>query len=768
MKRGRAGRLWTVVAAVVVGLTGACNNDGGPVGTLKANQSPHVWLAAAPPEGSTSKYSIRLYWGGWDPDGEIDHYQYLITDNETGIFDPGDLENGVWTPVFANDSTFVFTADELADSLATEQVSVFERSHTFFIRAIDREGAMSKEFAHRSFTAFTLSPKVMVNTPPRQSLGPAQFPPIATYEWEAIDYVDSQDAIQDPDSVQWVLEPTSKHGGSYDQTIAFLRSPESLPDWGPWVYYRAPEDSGTTWTTPPTEFGNYVFAIRAKDEAGAVTPVLDEHDNMRRVIVSTRTTGPTFTVTNAYLGLVQTSTCIPALTILDVPAGVPLEFTLFADAKWYGGKVVGYRYGWDIADVDDPDQWETDYTPFLVSSATTPERAYYFGTHTFTAEVIDNSGYCSRIEIKVNVVQFTLERDLLVVDDFKQDEQPGMGWDDPNFRGIYPSDAEHDQFWLDMVGDVDGFDPARDFISSTAPSVNIPLTKLASYKSIVWNSIGTPGRQDNLAYLYKFIQYRPKNPATEGGRVTGKVTPNLLALTMAAGGHLMITGEQPLQYVVNRSVAKAVRYPLILLYELTGLQTTPPGVDETVGEESFGYREMCVDVLDFAFISRLGRRANKQYCPVANLFKYSLRDETLRGAVPLIPGYPELTLRPETAGEGKAHQPSEAGIYSEVYNPEYFKSRCSTVPRTERTCFVPMYGLECLDASQPNYHQTVAFWTSAFADRVANVPGAVAARSCVFGFAPVFIDPDQFKKVMDIVLFDEWQLPRRAPVTASE
>jgi hypothetical protein len=43
---------------------------------------------------------------------------------------------------------------------------------------------------------------------------------------------------------------------------------------------------------------------------------------------------------------------------------------------------------------------------------------------------------------------------------------------------------------------------------------------------------------------------------------------------------------------------------------------------------------------------------------------------------------------------------------------------------------------------------------------VADVPGAVGARSVVFGFPPVFIAEAEFRPVMDRILFDEWKLPR--------
>jgi len=46
--------------------------------------------------------------------------------------------------------------------------------------------------------------------------------------------------------------------------------------------------------------------------------------------------------------------------------------------------------------VNDPEQWEIDITPFLTVGGGSA-RTFFFGTHTLTMEVQDNSGYCSRV-----------------------------------------------------------------------------------------------------------------------------------------------------------------------------------------------------------------------------------------------------------------------------------------------------------------------------------------------------------------------------------
>ena len=757
---------------------GACASD--EIGGEAApNQPPTVWIAAAPPEGSVSSYTVQLFWGGWDPDGDISHYEYFVTDNVKGSFLPADTVDADWLPVVGNDSTFTFSADSLAETIPDVNAAVFKRSHTFFIRAVDTEGMRSPQPAYRSFTARTLSPEVTITTP-RQTLGltPAEVPPIATYTWTAVDYIDDFNMRQAPDSIQWALEPTARHNSSFQETIDYLRSPASAAVWYPWVYYSAPADSGKSWTTPPMEFGDYVFAMRAKDDAGAVTPVLDEYMNARRVKVSRRTTGPRLIVSNEFVGSVIASTCDYPLTILDMAAGVGMSFTLSACADDYGGTVSGYRYGWDILDLNDPDQWEVDYTPFIGSTTVTPPRSFNFGTHTFTAEVIDNSGFCSRVEVKVNVVRFTGERNLLVVDDYSADENAGFS----GFaltHGSVPNDAEHDEFWSGVVSNVADFDASRDMVSS-ATEREIPLVTLATYKSIIWSVFGdvTTTAATRLPLLYQYIQFRSTQtsanatPCDARAGVSGKVVPNAIGLSMQAGVHVLIAGQQPIQNVLPRRADLVVRWPLIPLYETEDPQTGSPDVENPPGSTSFAVQDLCVDAIDFGYLptSRArvpGSGSNRRYCPVSPGYRQpgtaSTRDDTMREAQPLDTSFPSLHLRPEVAGPGKAYAPETQGIDAEVYNPTYFRvgEACQFVPEP-RPCFEPIYGLVCRDTSERTYLQPVAFWTGAYRDVVAqDIPGAVGARSAVFGFPPVYFNPGEVKTAIEYILFDEWQLPRK-------
>ena len=774
-----------VLAIGLVALCAACASDT-LSGDHQENQAPTVWLSSGPPEGSTGTYTVTLFWGGWDPDGEIRYYEYLVTDNITGVFNPADTTGADWLPVVGNDSTFVFSADSLLDNNPSGQKAVFIRSHTFFIRAVDEDNARSKEPAYRSFTSRTISPEVRVTTP-RAELGitPADMPPISTISWIATDYVDDDISKQDPDSVQWAMVST-KDFGDYAATINYLRTNPDAPEWYPWSWYKAPADSGKSWTTPPLEFGDYVFAIRAKDEAGAITPVLTEPVNVRRVKVQARNSGPTFIITSDLLGSIIAASCDYPLTIVDVPAGVDLSFSLSACAEHYGGTVSGYRYGWDILDLEDPSQWETDYTPFITAVAKTPPRAFNFGTHTFTAEVIDNSGFCSRIEVKVNVIRFSGERNLMVVDDYRADENPGSGWQSTN--GGVPSDAEHDFFWLDMVSNLEGFDATRDMIAISVDR-ELPLTTIAAYKSIIWSAYSDVDMRlvGELPLLYTYIQYRSQRPpantlgaCSPTGGVSGKVLPNYISLAMRAGVHVLITGTHPAQNALSRTNSPAVKWPALPLYEFErGAQQTGSGpdsedIENPPGDHAFAYKDLCLDVIDFGYQSNgrirsrgTGSVANQRYCPTNGWRTpngQSRRDDGLRFGISADPNFPQIDLRPEAANPGRLFAPTSQAIDTEVYNPEYFRqgAACDYV-LPPRPCFEPIYLLGCLDTDERTYQQPVAFWTSAHADVVSeDIPGAVAARSAVFGFPPVYFNPGQVKPGIEYILFDEWQLPRKS------
>jgi hypothetical protein len=245
---------------------------------------------------------------------------------------------------------------------------------------------------------------------------------------------------------------------------------------------------------------------------------------------------------------------------------------------------------------------------------------------------------------------------------------------------------------------------------------------------------------------------------------------------MAAGGHVLYCGQHPMSMSIDDVYTPvAMRYPMMYAYDFDqrvyrqDRAPTPTMVQNPPGDESFPYFEMCLETIDYAVSAVLTRRPPGYHCPV-NEYRWVpdnpvgnaeyLRTRSMRAAMPIDPNFPRLELRPETAAPGKAHDPNVKGLDVEVYNPQYFFDHCISVQRP-RDCFEAIYGLDCFETSEPTYGEAIAFWTSTYADIVADAPGAVAARSAVFGFPPVLFNPSEVKPAIEHILFQEWQLPRK-------
>jgi hypothetical protein len=185
--------------------------------------------------------------------------------------------------------------------------------------------------------------------------------------------------------------------------------------------------------------------------------------------------------------------------------------------------------------------------------------------------------------------------------------------------------------------------------------------------------------------------------------------------------------------------------------------------------------------MDFSVQNNQRARGKNQYCRIDRVRPHgsgttSVRDDAMREAVAVDPNFPTCGLRVEATGTPAApkwYDPTVRGFDVEVYNPPYFRANsgmlgsCQFVPTAPRSCFQPIYALGCFDTLELTYNAPIAFWTSAYADRVADVAGAVGARSVVFGFPPVFLPPDEFRPGMDYILFNEWKLPRRSNLRAT-
>ena len=306
------------------------------IGVPALNEPPTVRLTGGPPEGDTTSYQIKFSWMGNDPDGTVESYEYAMCDGSPGGFDPADTTGlDAWTKIHCTDSTFAFSASETGEEV---NVGVNRRSsycrtvHTFFIRAVDDKGMRSKA-AYRSFTASTLAPYAVIVSPPNPFIGrEQQLPSLVKFQWRGEDPIDDPWNVQEPESIRYFL-------ATYTLSIIdnMNKNPEDFESrWCPWIPYRAPGDSGTTTIIGDDEilakgFG-YIFAVQAKDEAGAVTSVFDPSQNVRIFRVF-NPPGPLLKVRERNLGTYTFIGGKSRIETFRVPGGFTLDFSWTADAS---------------------------------------------------------------------------------------------------------------------------------------------------------------------------------------------------------------------------------------------------------------------------------------------------------------------------------------------------------------------------------------------------------------------------------------------------
>jgi hypothetical protein len=284
---------------------------------------------------------------------------------------------------------------------------------------------------------------------------------------------------------------------------------------------------------------------------------------------------------------------------------------------------------------------------------------------------------------------------------------------------------------------------------------------MARYKTVIWDSYaGYNLVPDAQPFLHDLIIFRPDDP---NQTVIGKVQPNLLALFLASGGHLMICGDQPMTAGLNQNLISA-KYPLIIQYELAGDQdgNYENQINNPVGDTSFLFHEMCLDVLEIAYtgwgvLRRPG--ANENGCGVTGVRRVRPQLDGLRGTLPIDTDFPPLTLRPEVSNPGRFYSEASRGLNNEIYNPPYFS--CGFIDLGPRDCFQPVYGHECLAINSPLYNAPVVAWTTMFQDVVPEIPGGLGARSILWGFEPFYMDTTAVQEAIEQIIFNEWQLPRK-------
>jgi hypothetical protein len=737
------GYLSVAAAVCALGLAGLFGCDESVfIGDRALNQPPTVRLTGGPPAGDTTSYQIKFSWMGNDPDGTVDRYEYAMCDGSPGGFNPADTTGlDAWTTIHSTDSTFAFSADENGEevTVGVNRYSTYCRKvHTFFVRAVDDKGTRSAA-AYRSFTASTLAPYAVIETPRNAFPGrEQQLPSLVRFTWKGEDPIDDPWNVQEPESIRYFLSP---------YTLSIIDNMNNHPEdfenrWSPWIWYRAPEDSGTSTVIGDDEliakgFG-YIFAVQAKDEAGAVTAVFDASQNVRIFRVF-NPPGPLLKVTERNLGTYSFIGGKNRIETFRVPGGFVLDFGWSADASSYGAEISSYRYGWDVADLSDPNEWDVFPSP-LVKAA--PLMSFRAGVHTLFIEATDNMGTTTLAQFEMSIFPMKMTRNLLWVDDFYS----------TNFAQVtyaFPTEAEHDEFWLRICNRARDFDPGSDVYETSSYSFREPdIEVLWKYKNIIW----TFSAGDDVMAWDDMVRFTPESQVS----ATRAAKFNYLAYYASAGGHVWTEGKSDSRgglgavlSITNQS------FPRNLRCEIAGTSTGCQG--DTSGVNSIAYRTYCVTVIDKARPApRLDPRMPDRridYDAMAYAFK-DTREPLTTGHL----GLPDrLTLWSQVTKDGMFFDPKVQGFtYVEIYNPTYWMR---TINTSRQECFVPMYRMRTRNVLSAVNGDVVAFWTTKYQNIVADADGAVDAPSVHFGFPLWFFNRAQVDSITDVI-FDEWNIGR--------
>lgn len=627
---------------IVLVLAGCGDNELG-FDKVRPNQAPETILSSGPPDSIPGTgYRVQLFWSGTDRDGTVSHYDFILVDHPP-IRDhiegepPGDDSTRVivevpepddpgWIGTTATDSIFITLADTLrrdprpgtGETPDNVRQTEFERWHTFFVRAVDNEGLADPTPDYRSFNSHNIAPTVQILRPVQPG---AEFsgPPVIVFNWDGDDTVDESSSI-DPVASRYVIITSktdiSRPGNKY---VSYPDSLYMLParyHWSPWRRWDASDESGRraviSGLSRVGEFkdsGYYIFAVQALDEAGAITPVFDWQSAGKNNVALVRVSGnigPILTVREDYLGT-QTFVGGSRPIQLDIAGGQRVNFRWSADATHYGGEIVAYRYGWDIRNPDNDQEWSS----WSLTNTKAPTQSYNTGSHRFFLQVRDNAESITQAIYELTVYTVTRNRDLLWVDD-------------SDFLTDLAAESGEDSRWTQVLTNIatnNGFefDPNLD-IYDVLQNRNEPppIQKVFDYKAVVWSN--RSGR-DGSSGLRRAAQFF--DPVPQRNQNTAKAF-NFINIYMANGGALWVSGFRPAKQLWPDERERGREgEPVNVTNWDDPIEPHPPGID-SVGTSSLLYK-MGVEMFDVGSALEIKRNKKEHYC-------YGLRRCMVAGA----------------------------------------------------------------------------------------------------------------------------------------
>ncbi len=671
-----------------------------PIEKIAVNLPPETILSSGPPDSSATNYRVSFYWSGTDPDGTVDHFDFIMVDHprSNDSIGPGGMDPVIitvpapddprWTSTTLTDSLFVTSADTLrrdprpgpGESPADVLLHPFERWHSFFVRAVDDEGLADPTPDYRSFNSKNIAPTVALQPP--IMAGPFEFAgaPVIVFNWEGDDPVDEVTNIEPVASRYVIISTAVSLVGTGDRYVSFPESLYVLPSrhaWSPWVAWDAEDGSGKRAVISGLSrvgdgFVYYLFAVQAMDEAGAITPVFDYQtvgkNNCARVRVR-KTVGPLLTVREDNLGIATFAGGSNTLKV-DVAAGQPVRFHWSADASHYGGTIAAYRYGWNIRNPDNDEEWSV----WSLDNTAAPTQVLSAGTHRFFLQARDDAEITIAATFELITHPMTMSRDLLWVDD-----------SDPQTDAF--TDSIEDVRWLSVLSQVAAsggldFDPLLDVYDIQMDEFLRPpsLDQIFDHKVVVWN---TRSGRDHSSGLRRSARFY--DPIPERNQNTAR-NFNTLKAYVAGGGRLWVSGFKPAQWLWPDERARGAEGGPVNVTQWDDPIEPHPDID-SIGTSSLLYK-MGIEMFDVGSSLESSRSRPQHFC-------YGLL-----AAVPDVPALQVSSMWSQAGTGGRTN--------TEIYNmPQALAAQFPPLePSEDRTRVLYTYVSGLPEAEGVTYPQT--------------------------------------------------------------